>query len=623
MRRQLNLAFPAPRLDGQSDLYRKFRPIFRILGQPTNPAEDRQEPREWYVRNPPVEEQIDSVLRTDPTNGLWLLLGHTGIGKTTVLSYVCDGHKTAYSPEDGLLRIHISCDPRRITTAEEWDTEFCAILEEASSILSREFDIEWTPLELAEYVQHSSGDVLYLPNLPPGTSLEERLEAVRQEHRRAYQLASLKFLSRSRLKRMCIVIDDLESLPHQIQLSAVEDVFRAHRCLTQNEGPEPCICALIVLRPDTYAALSEGGRLTPYSYDKIHFGAPVGLNDLLQARFDTASKTIAAKIGNPSEWQRCLNVMKEVAGRLDDRFGGTMVWLSNHNVRDALERFTNVLANRKWFQRGAKQRAAFHLEEFDFAVTDAGVIRAMAMPISEMYSDNLTTPVANLLHNESWPRTDLLATYIGRYLCRRAGDMGRSLWMAHDLTPMLDVVDELFPEGQGEPKNRELFEKAIAWMAQRELLFKLDTDGPGREYSLSPRMIQLWRLMERNSLLLQCWREDVWRDLSDCPEYNRPNEQLTDAQRILDCLRFCREVVKAEAEHLRVAQTRNCLPLMRDTFGSNLISRQLLRGLQATRDQFFTDDERMSDKVTTEITNLLDELPALVQANEALLQPVE
>jgi len=74
---------------------------------------------------------------------------------------------------------------------------------------------------------------------------------------------------------------------------------------------------------------------------------------------------------------------------------------------------------------------------------------------------------------------------------------------------------------------------------------------------------------------------------------------------------------------LRIAQARDKLPLMREIFGSHLISRQFLVGLQETRDRFFRDNDRPPDKVTTEIMDLLDELANKVRANEALLEPTE
>jgi len=622
VREPINERFSSRRTDGPSDIFRKFQSIFRIIGQSANPATNRQEFREWYVRNPPVEQQIDFVLREDQTSCVWFIIGHTGIGKSTVLGYTCDGNETAYSPDIGLLRIHISCNPLDIRDMAEWKDQFCAILEQACSMLEAELKVVVAPPDLARYIQSYAGDLLYRPNLPSESTLEERIEAVRHSERRAYLLERLKFLSKDRVKRICIIIDDLESLPHEIQSAAVHDVFRAHRSLTQNAGPIPCTSALVSLRPDTFAAIKKG--ISPFVPERIRFGDPVKLDKLFQARFDTALKKLAPRIGKPAEWQRCLDVMKNVAGRLDKGYGGTFVWLANHNVRDALLRFMDVLANRRWFQRDAKREDAFTLEEFNFSVTDVGVLRAMAMPVTDMYRDNSTTMVANLLHNSSSPRTDLLAVYVGRFLCSMCDETGESLWTPRDMNRLLDVADTLFETGDDDELTpRDLAKKTIEWMEGRELLFKLDEHGTGQEYSASPRLIELWRLMERNGLLLQCWREDVWRDMGEYPGYDRPNKDLSDTQLILESLRLCDEVIGLEAEHLRIAQARDKLPLMREIFGSHLISRQFLVGLQETRDRFFRDNDRPPDKVTTEIMDLLDELANKVRANEALLEPTE
>jgi hypothetical protein len=100
-------------------------------------------------------------------------------------------------------------------------------------------------------------------------------------------------------------------------------------------------------------------------------------------------------------------------------------------------------------------------------------------------------------------------------------------------------------------------------------------------FSITPRAVQVWELLKENSILLQCYREDTYRS-NPSASWSRPTLKLGPADLFLDCVQFAQEIAGIEREHIRLAKVRGLIPLMRDTFGLNLVSRQLFFGLQAS-----------------------------------------
>jgi hypothetical protein len=79
---------------------------------------------------------------------------------------------------------------------------------------------------------------------------------------------------------------------------------------------------------------------------------------------------------------------------------------------------------------------------------------------------------------------------------------------------------------------------------------------------------------------------------------------------------MAREVAGIEMAHLQIAQTRELLPLVRDTFGRNLVSRQLLCGLMETRQRYFNEPKMLELDLETPMGSVEE----IVRAAEELLE---
>ena len=176
--------------------------------------------------------------------------------------------------------------------------------------------------------------------------------------------------------------------------------------------------------------------------------------------------------------------MMKIVNGLNVKYSSVIVGLANHNIRNALQHFRTLLENRRWFQRDAYDSPAFEIAELNFAVNDAGVIRALAMPHDDIYFDTHRTLIANIIHNTADPNSNLLVSYVIRYMLQRVKttDLAQ-VWQAFDLSNLFNVVKDLFSEDVAQEK---LWRQAIEWMKQKELLFDLE---PFNENSMSYSLV--------------------------------------------------------------------------------------------------------------------------------------
>jgi hypothetical protein len=331
----------------------------------------------------------------------------------------------------------------------------------------------------------------------------------------------------------------------------------------------------------------ECKTLTPYTYEVIPITEAIELGTLFKRRFNTAlSKVDLRGIAKPEEWERSKEVMMTIVEGLTIRFGQSIVSLANYNLRNALAHFRAVLENRRWFQRGVDAHPSFEITELDYALNNAAVLRALAMPTDDVYFDSEDIPIANILHNTVDAASDLLVSYILRYMLERMrSEDSTKMWAPFDLRNLVERATELFPE---KVREETCWIKGIEWMESRGLIFRLDLQAhESMRFSLTPRSLELWRLLGENSVLLQCFREDVFRDMSSRWGMNKKSSGLKTDILFEDCLDLTMEIIEVERRHLKTAKTRGLLEVMRDTFGTQLLSLQVTQGLAATFDQYF------------------------------------
>ena len=604
MRYRINESERVQQVHAVSDLYRRFRKIFDQIIPSDSLGLEYQDHPDWYLPMPTVEESLRDEFFERTDNPVRFLLGHTGIGKSTVLQHMLGGQRSVYRSETQTFVAYISCNPIQILNKEMWGRRIAGYLHDLAESIRTEFRIDKIELdELASFISKDNRGLLYSEKAHINTSMTELLNNLKDHNYRGYVLEYLKLIcSRStKLKRLCIVVDDIEGLDNDIQEFAIKDLIQAHTCLHRIESRTLPLSLnlLIAFRPATYAPLRKELKLSPFTPTMIDFGQPVDLHALFKKRFDSVAKKISqqdpqfAQSYRKEDWLRAAEVCFAISSELSGQFGQYIVGLANANVRKALEYFVNILKNGVWFQKNMNPRAAFWISEEDYYVNSAGVIRAMAMPKTQIYVDHEEIPIHNLLHNSEEAESDLLVSYVLRYLFWST-NMTLN-WTSDVQTQVVDLkkveeaANKLFaPNGKAFD-----FGPTFDWMCESGLLWKLEKNDPNSLVSPTPRAWKTWDLLQENAILLQCFREDSFRS-DPSLDTRTPTMKLAPADLFLDCIHFVQEVADVERKHIDFVVLRESVPLMHRTFGrTKLLSAQLYMGLQTSHRQYFTDISRM------------------------------
>ena len=612
MRRRISESAPTTIAEPYSDLYKRFWKHFKFLLSPLDPSTQREGLTPAYVSLPEIEERLSERLFLEPVDTVAFLVGHTGIGKSTVLRHVCQcNDQSVYRADHNTYVAYINCDRKRIADIGHWSKAFCSCISEVGLQLRKTAALTVTATDIAELIWNENPEVLTRPVIDLEASPTARLKQLQVTDRRAYELELLKvFAKGARLARLCLIVDDIESLPHTIQLEVLKDILNAMTCLMHKPSRPYTVGVLLALRPDSYASFRAKGLLDAWPlHDAVDFRQPVDLCDLFEARFACA-RAMVTEPRATADWDESMDVLRTIARKLDIKFATVISALENWNVREALGTFTRVLENRTWFEREHPQ-ARHVFDAGKYKVNNAGVLRAIAMPRTSAYFDIDTLPVPNLLHNSADPGEDLIVAYIVRYLTEKGEqEVLGSLWTPDDLADLVSIADQVWGSTVD---ARKVIERAVRWMVRRKLLIQLSPDereGTMR-VTLAPRCCAIWGLVAENSVLLECFRENIYRELDEPDAQWARNEVLGSELLFLDCVRVARGIAATERKHLDIADSRDKLGLMRQAFGTKLLSRQLSLGLEATLKSYFSDPSRWSVDLKRDLVNLRSEVKSM------------
>jgi hypothetical protein len=559
----------APESSKTSDLYRRFRSAFEAIVAVQNPAIARQEFGDWFVRVPPVEELLhDSCM--GEMDAIRFLLGSTGIGKSTLLRYV---FRTATVPRIDADSLII---PFGFNSRLGENDFFNPLAAAASRVVMEKFSIPFQSDAFYEFVNAHRPDLLELDRtLPETATWEERLLALKRSSLLEYELEKLKFLvPKTPIVRVVLIVDDVEALPFDEQELVIRTICKAYSFLQVQAQRTFGVKCIISCRPNTHSLLRKRAWYPAYPFDQpIHISASVDLEKLFEARFEAATKKTSAgrDAANRPEWDRAYEILVRLVEQLSSRYQLDLTTLCNHNVRRALYEFEQLLANRRWFQRDQVVSPSFIIRESDYALNEIAVYRALALRNGEVYPGR-DSIIANLLHNTPDEGSDLLVTYIIRYLLNQksAGEEGgrsqiHTSRLKDDFALLFDSVTD--------SSDVEL---CLDYMVDSKLLEVESVQGKD-VISLTPKAETLWKMLQSNSICLEFYRDDTFQEVPELAagrlERHHPD------QTFLNLFVFFDFIVAAEKKRVLNALSNNSLRAYLSRFGQQTLGRHFSLGI--------------------------------------------
>ena len=281
--------------------------------------------------------------------------------------------------------------------------------------------------------------------------------------------------------------------------------------------------------------------------------------------------------------------------------------LNNYNIANAMLDFQKILSNRYWIQRNQELRPQFDIKDSDFFKNNERVLKALACGENKIYIDDSSTSIKNLFANDRSKSKDLLYIYIIRYLMNFSGNDDEYTMTTSNVRDFFRNFKIIFEESL---KNVVLTQALKDMIKLKLIEYSPDHSGrASKEFFLMPRAHETWTLLIKNSILLELYREDIWRETDRGYDF-RPSEELKDDKSVLfsDIIKYVEEVFEFERTIIESCIRRNYARYYSDFFGQKLLAEYLLEAIEKSIEKIFENDEVSFLNIKEKISKIQDDI---------------
>ena len=258
----------------------------------------------------------------------------------------------------------------------------------------------------------------------------------------------------------------------------------------------------------------------PISGEPITKDNAVDWADMFEKRFKYYTDKSPKVIGNKETWNECYSALEEMNRMFSGQYKKMIINLYFMNIRDALSYYSKVFANRLWLQKNKEIFAEFTVERPDYLFNNITIIRALSCNESPVYFDDLGNILPCLFLNTkdkdySIQCLLIMSFFYNRYVTGEPYGID-----AIKKDEIIKRIKNIFDEAQV-----EIFEECIGYLFERRILRKSIRDkddyktmdrrdslkGNSKLY-LSSRGVEMWRMLSQDSVSLELFREEVYRD---------------------------------------------------------------------------------------------------------------
>jgi hypothetical protein len=613
-KKKINEGKPLCGYTGGNDIYRKFQYQFSRLLNPNGFPQNEAEFFKTYVHGSPVEDTIKSIISHND-HSLHFFVGYAGIGKTSLIKHCFE---VFYSTPKIYRKKCIIIWPSFFNGRAGEDNSHnltkkllsvCSEIETEYEIKER-FDSNNDRSEYLKFIKQTCPEILenINPNQLRNKSDEEirelRLNAAWETDKYMFALSMLKFYLQKYcvdIKKLIIIVDDIEALNYKRQISVIRDYLSCYTELKTSIHSDSYnqfgISIVISIRPHVNRLLN-GERIIDSFPQNIRItkedAAPLGM--LFTKRFEYFSENNTEAIGNLSTWQACYNALMSITNKFGGKYSRTILNLSHRNIRDALVHYTRVLGNRTWIQNDAIVSPYFTVEPSEYCFNNINVIRALGCNESFYYSSAQDNFIPNLLFTTVDEDYSLLCLLIVKmYIKKQHADIFYGL----DYVLISDIERDICNLLSFIPNIKKSVEMSIRYLFDKEVLRKSIDDedkeqtveNPGvitseSKLYLSLKGIELWDMLGSDSVLLEMYREDIYRETESSITDSSYDLMSVGRQRDIfkDLLYLIEEIFEKEEHILVECKDKKLYGTYENMFGSDLVSKHLWLGVKKSMD---------------------------------------
>lgn len=464
-----------------------------------------------------------------------------------------------------------------------------------------------------------------------------KLDFAEENSAKDYYAVLLKYLItkyKEKVTKVIIIADDIESLPYQAQIEAIRQFLLLHQCMcNMPNGKEYYVQLLLCIRPHTCRLLKEEEGKEGVDWyvaiaddNTIYKESPVNLEELFKKRFsyykDKYVKNGELVIGEPKSWDLCHLALVKLNSKMPSTlmlkdskrtFEEVLINLNLMNIRQTMKTYTQVLSNRYWVQQNAIPEPAFEIKIEDYLFNNVTVVKALGCGnktcVYTHSSDNGNIPIPNILYTDKQQSLEIYSLLVIYYFLVHLPDenilYGRNQsYIAYE--DFLNDIQQIFGENSKEYKNFitcikylykiKVLRKSIIEADKVETLQEGNIQKKSNKLKadsmlyISPRGRELWKMLTDSSVLLEMYREDVFRDYSERDYYNEdPGWMLIDQNKkysdvIVDLMKYIEYIYSEEMKLYHVTIEKKTSEEFYSAFYSDnsdefLVTQHLIKGL--------------------------------------------
>lgn len=602
---KINAKFGTSSLQNQGNLGKYFRRILSPMLSSEDPATSSDIPSNWYVKNETLHDDMDKLLSLRQNQRV-LIVGHTGIGKTTFLRNYF-GRSPNPSIISNRLIIPYYFDGMDIREDEDPKDKLRAKIMAACELIENQYNLKFEKPEFIEFIKNNRPDLLYTDQLEYGISITDRYNNFAQNYPYAYCAELIKyFMLKSPIINVTVVVDDIDTIRFQEHILAfAASASRFTYCLQNNDGDlkskksSYTTNLIFSCRPETEQLINKernSGRavLKGFPFEKnFEISKPVSLSKLFQTRFDAAMSDgkIVKSIQNIEKFNEYKEILDEIVLSVSDIDPDFLVGINNYNVRESLSMMQSVISNGRYIQPKGEVTSHFNINIDDFKITNASVIRAIGLKENKIYNSSYS-PIKNILVNNRSVSSDLVGIYMIHLLCAGKECAPEN---AHEV----NVDKSLFWSDMRRLFDQEELEKIIAQRLNEFLnwgILGIEKEDNFEETTeviyLRPRGAVLWNDLSKRSLIFEFFRDDIYlpKDSADndvWPLIIEPLEQLNSEDRMGSMLRLCDSYISKEYELLKRKENQGDLNWLREKVSEVSVNERLFDGVSNSIDRLF------------------------------------
>ena len=599
---------------GASDIYRKFKVQFEALFNPKEIARSKEEFNKIYVHDESFENKLEDF-RNSVGSTAAFCVGYTGIGKTTSIRYCFDlGIKNVavYNEERKELIFPAFFDGHNIETNFTEDLAkkigaVCSFLERENPDLKRYLKTNEGLSELVDFIQETKPEIievdpLILINMSEEEEIRYKLDCAYKKYNYSYNAIRLKYMitkKYDKYERLIIILDDVESLPHNEQQNLIRLYLSLFDCMTNTEFPQESeynINMLISLRPHTFRLFNNNRNIEAYPVlgNPITKDRPVDLSELFQKRFDYYTEINPRVIGNIDSWNECYEHLKKMNEMFSGQYKSMIINLCFMNIREALSCYARIFANRLWVQKNKELYAEFTVSIPEYTFNSITIIRALACNESKVYFNDVNNLLPCLFLNEKKKDNTIYCLLLLSVFYKRKA---KNEYYGVQSQKKMEFINEL--KDIFSLKIVKRFEESLLYLFEKKILRKsirdkddyvvLDRKDSLKDDSLvylSAKGEEMWKMLSQDSVLLELFREEVYRDY-DKMDFNMQCsfdliETYKQKEIFVYLLKYIEYLSDIEDDLRNSVTEKIKKDKYRELFGEDMVVLHLLEGVQCS-----------------------------------------